>query len=1430
MQDRFRQCADMLDRRHYQACLAQVRELAREARTPEELYVAARVAGFADLPGLQHRLLRKALRATSCPPHVVLYQAATHVRLGRFLLAEELLAPHLDNETWPEADRVSALSTVAVSLAGRRRFRSAEAMQARAGALAATVSQTDRERLQLDQTVIKCFAEDFEGAAADLQKVVASGSAEPRTYELLAWCYESLGRAQEALAAMRACVERFPEYPPVYRSQAALGLELGELDLVERAARRHAALLATRGAERRLQRILRVLPQPDVRLKVPPLRQGFHHCFPACLTMALQFFGRPANQREIGRAVMNGSRGTPLYQAVAYLEAEGWACRTFRATPEKIRQLLDLGIPPILGIEYSGGAHVHICSGYDLAQEKFLIQDPAGIGMRWLRFRGFAEAYAQSDFWSLALVPADRAADLDFLPLEEDQQIRSVQRVYQALDQGDREAAEVALEQVRAELSPAGRHLLALRTWPPLGSEEAMRNAARELLEAFPDHRQIRLEVAQHLERVGDYEQAVAIVEEVAGFRQSSALQILVRAASRKGRPAAECTALWRRAHLRDPHNDRILADWGREELRAENYGQAESCFLAAQELAPSLAYEADLAELRRLRGEHARAVAAFKAVLKQERRYAWSWGHRAEAHWSLGQVRAAMRCYRICVAQDPEAEYSTGRLADLYVEVGRTEAALDLLKGSPCFDQAAFLPYKYCLITINRGRPAETVAVAAAAMERYPSDVRFPPLVAEGLRLQGQGAEALRILAELVQHNPASAYAAARFGRMLLLEGRAEEGIEQIARARALDPEWKEPLEWVLNAARTSANPDPVLTYVEKEAAGSAAARAEYGHLLLQMNKIPKARDTFRAALDKEPRLARARYGMALVAERSNDPDGYRRWMEKAVESATDEEEVCEYADRLGDILAGQKDYGPLDRFLEGLAGRVPEPWRLTYLGWSCELQERLGDAVIYYSRALELQKGYHWAMYRLPIALLGERDFEEALDSARAGVRRYPGNAPLLWVLGRCYHAVGMVTEAADAYVQALQADPEALHPARSLWDLYEGNWPALVTALNALPDKTRSAALGIAGDGWWEAVDRIRACAAYRAVVDINPDAVHAFLRLSEYELDEGRHQLAWERAIPAIVRNPREAAPWLDRLLASTEDWMSATALERIASQMSDEDKDLRAWVYRKLHDLHAKAGKREEALKAVAASLQDDPDNIYAVRALVQEPARWGRRQEVVDLLGPFVERRAIPTDMAFLARDFVQSALRLGLPRRPHWRDMIHSRLLYMWEKGERVGAEWDDLRQLLAQLEVEFGNFGAALRVRPIGDLLLSSSWVGGLILGNRLRPAPLDVRPGESTHPVVAPKGLFPFIAYRALRGSKLYRRAVEALSPITLLVRDNLALWIASLATSFLAVGITWVLVLLVLVAGAIALVLPLLPHVELTWVEREKPRHP
>jgi Tetratricopeptide repeat. len=399
-------------------------------------------------------------------------------------------------------------------------------------------------------------------------------------------------------------------------------------------------------------------------------------------------------------------------------------------------------------------------------------------------------------------------------------------------------------------------------------------------------------------------------------------------------------------------------------------------------------------------------ALRALREALRRQRVYPWAWWRRSHVHWALGQRRAALRSLRMAVAQDPHSDVLLNELAGRYQELGQAERAVALLQASPLTPGSFDLRHRLVELLLECGRHEDALAAAESALREMGAPGRFGPLAASALVRLGRDEEARALLARLCEEAEAD-------GDGLGLGSLAEEWLEHDA---------AEAVRWGRRAAELLGE-DP-------------SDQLAFAHLLLEAGDRDGAEEVLEQLARTSP-SAPVFHALSQVAARRSDPDGQVAWLHRAVDAAASPEEVRRYADQLGDVLEERGQTAEITALMNRIEGRVDEAWRRTYLGYAAELTGEYSEAVAHYQAALAIDPLFRWAHFRLPLALLRLEQCDEAIRAAEATVSRWPGDAAMHWLLGRCLLQAGRRDEAASRFRSSLHLDPNAAQPRRGLWE---------------------------------------------------------------------------------------------------------------------------------------------------------------------------------------------------------------------------------------------------------------------------------------------------------------------------------------------------------------------------------------------------------
>lgn len=224
-----------------------------------------------------------------------------------------------------------------------------------------------------------------------------------------------------------------------------------------------------------------------VKLDVPFVRQHRMTCAPATLAALAAYWGRQHDHLEIADAICH--EGTPWHKERLWAHGHGFIAREFRLTPESLRCLIDRGLPFTLTTQWTTGAHLQACIGYDDRTGVILLRDPTERHFGEMILEGLIQAHPIDGPRAMTLVPAEEAGRLDGLALPDEAAYEANHELLVALDGHDRWKVETALATLRA-VAPGGMLALQgeawvasyLRDWPrELAATDAM-------LERAPRH------------------------------------------------------------------------------------------------------------------------------------------------------------------------------------------------------------------------------------------------------------------------------------------------------------------------------------------------------------------------------------------------------------------------------------------------------------------------------------------------------------------------------------------------------------------------------------------------------------------------------------------------------------------------------------------------------------------------------------------------------------------------------------------------------------------------------------------------------------------------------------------------------------------------------------------------------------------------------
>jgi len=590
---------------------------------------------------------------------------------------------------------------------------------------------------------------------------------------------------------------------------------------------------------------------------------------------------------------------------------------------------------------------------------------------------------------------------------------------------------------------------------------------------------------------------------------------------------------------------------------------------------------------------------------------------------------------------------YAAREAWDLVLQVAEVEAAFPLQP----FERAAFFTQMGAIWFGRMGDAEQGLAHYERALEADPEHLDALRGVARIYGHQGDAAAAAasleRVVARVrgVEAAPALIELARLCGGPL---GQPERAEELYRNALAQDPRCQEALEALCERAAAGRQWSAVADLLERrfELATGATRRLaialEAGRLQLEQLRNPAAsRLWYGRALELAPHEDPAVYLALVEVERlAGNREAAARWLDRA--AAASPEAVPIHVLIESAFHAGER--GDPDRALLSLRralDRAPGDRRV--LEALAQVLERLGRSaelasVLEREAALLAEDPRARAEVWLRLGALHGRsgDGEAARLALERAVEADPSSAEAIDALAGSYAAAGLFDELRSLLEGAREhgSGRRALELSTRLGDLLLERFEDVEAARAAFQ---AALAVDATDPGALQGLER----AALRTG---DEDAVlEAFEREAAVTSDRGRLAfLVWELVRLHERRDePEEALLWIERLAqVAPEDRRVLECCARLQEQLGHDDErvetlerlDLvlhgveRAANRRKLAELAWKGGDLERAVERLRGALDADPDDVAALRALVEPLERTGRLAELADVRGRLAER------------------------------------------------------------------------------------------------------------------------------------------------------------------------------------------------------------
>lgn len=258
-------------------------------------------------------------------------------------------------------------------------------------------------------------------------------------------------------------------------------------------------------------------------LNLPFVRQANMTCAPASLSSVASYWGVQIDQADIVEAICYN--GTYSEDERRWAEENGWFVQELQLDFTSAKQLLDAGIPILLGTVEPGSAHLQILVGYDEVMETYLLRDPYHRRLQEMLIEGCHKYYAASGPRAMVMVPQNQREQLLSIHLPCSALYDCLYQLERALNNNDRDSAckQLATAQALDE-----NHRITINCERRLafydGDETRILAATEKLLALFPEDIGFQLSKVSSLSALGSSKQALEYLENIVASGQAHSM------------------------------------------------------------------------------------------------------------------------------------------------------------------------------------------------------------------------------------------------------------------------------------------------------------------------------------------------------------------------------------------------------------------------------------------------------------------------------------------------------------------------------------------------------------------------------------------------------------------------------------------------------------------------------------------------------------------------------------------------------------------------------------------------------------------------------------------------------------------------------------------------------------------------------------------
>ena len=633
----------------------------------------------------------------------------------------------------------------------------------------------------------------------------------------------------------------------------------------------------------------------------------------------------------------------------------------------------------------------------------------------------------------------------------------------------------------------------------------------------------------------------------------------------------------------------------------------------------------------RRSGGARCRATSELEQAVKIAPKYVDAIVLLAQLRLRAGDPRSVITPLESALQLRPDITQIRTLLADAYQAVGRSEDAASLIREQIKKTPEDSQSYLVLGVILKREKKNDESRKAfEKAIELNPQNVVAMDQLTD-LDLEAKAFSPVHKRADaLLQKEPQSAPAYYIHARSYVMEKNFPVAETALKKAIELDPNLGAPYN-LLVAIYVQTNKLPEAL---KELETVLAKNPQYSPALLtsgiiygQMGDFAKARDSYEKVLALNPNLVPALNNLAYIySEKLSNLDRAAELARKAHELVPAEPSV---QDTFGWVLYRQGKYQEAAELLEQSASKSPDRGEIQFhLGMANYMMGRLDEARAALQKAVSVPgdfPGKDEAKSRLQ--LLSQTGDLSAIDLEKFAKEK--SNDPVtLMRLGAAYAKAGTADKAAQAYEQALQANPKLLEAALSL------------AQLNAGPLKNNAKALEYAkkARGLAPADARVSATAGHIAYQAGNFPWAYSLLQESSRGLPDDMgvtRDFAWaaystgksneaQAAMRRVANGPAaspeqaEAALFLSMAALDSDDAIPGNAENEVTKVLSAQPDYVPALMAKGA--IRLQKGDTAEASAIYRSILQKWPDFAPAQKRLASiyanEPANAGKAYEL----------------------------------------------------------------------------------------------------------------------------------------------------------------------------------------------------------------------